>query len=267
MWSVMQPRPRQGRSPAAANGLAGAWRVIAWPFERVRRGLREIDYHSARRTVGRWSRLSDLWIVASIPAALVAVLLTGLLVNQVETRTLARGIMGQLRDGSIEATLTAPGQPIAGAGRFIAAIDLVQERRSASWPVLLWTETDPAMIVVFDGQAPRNIPIRSAAPEAEIVRRSLAKGDPRLLVAASGEHSRQINLGTGFAAVAVTWVVLLPLGLGVIQLARGTAALVARRRERRRRRLEAQLRCVECGYDLHGAEFSARCPECGATLT
>ncbi len=246
---------------------ASPWRWLLLPFERFRSLLREIDYHSARRTRSRWTHLSDLWILLSLPAAIAAVMLLAILVRQRDVRVLVTGTLEQEPGGALVANVVPPGRPVPTQGRFISAVEVVQERRLASWPVPLWSERDAARLRVLRGAQMVELDLRGDDDEAVLVRRAMAKHHPEILGEAADPGRGGLHLATFAAATAVTWVALMPLGLLAIQVLRAGASLASGSRERRRRRMRRSHRCPECGYDLHGSDFSARCPECGAVLS
>lgn len=245
--------------------MGAAIGAIAWPLRRVRARLREIDYHSARRTRSIWTRLSDGWLLAALPVAVVVVCVGALVLRTEARQTLATGVIEQLQGGRVVAQMVRPGASVGGSGRFLGVAELKIVHRRAGWPVPIWVEISEPTLMIDTGLGPRTMPLGAPQAEAIAVRDALGVEaiDRRIEIPASGSGLR---IGALIASIAVVWMALVPLGFAGIQGMRGLIALARRRRERRRRRLRAKGRCVECAYDLTGAEFSAACPECGARL-
>lgn len=164
------------------------------------------------------------------------------------------------------AAIVPPGAGVPGDERYIGTIDIVRERRTAGWPVPLWVEVTQATVTLDRGDGAHPLDLRAKSPDVDAIRAALARRGPEALTMVTAPTEEGIQLGAAAAAFGVTWMVLLPLGLGLIQVMRGVTALSMRSVERRRRRLRAMGRCHQCGYDLTGAEFSAACPECGTVL-
>lgn len=233
---------------------------------RIRRKLREIEYHSARRPTSRWSHLNDLWLMLSLPVAIGVVCVVGLITRAPSSSTLAIGIIWRGENGALGAAAARPGKPLAQPGRFVAGFDVREDRTTAGWPITFYERTETSVIVMSDSTGAKPLTLDGETPEEVVVRRALERFDESIVEALGAPPHGHLHTGSILGAVLTTWIALLPLGLAAILAMRFTSSYAARLRLTRRARREARNLCPSCGYSLVGIEFQAKCPECGEIL-
>lgn len=252
---VQVPDSLQGRHRSQSHGVIG----------RLRRKLREIDYHSARRQVDRWSRASDIWLIASFPLAICVAALLAWVVQVDERRVIALGALERGVGGTLTATFVAPNEQFVPRGKFLAGLEISGRRESGGWPLTLWVYEHPPVVLISDAATTRTIDFDQDA-EASIVSTGIRRLEAGLLRRITEPATTRTHYGALSGIIAVAWLALVPLGLLAIQVARlGSAWMVARSKRLEHARRKRGL-CPRCGYITKGLEWVAVCPECGETL-
>ena len=270
----------RGANPEVVNAVPGRPAQVLVPFVpprrraesagvigRIRRILRDIDYHSARRQRSRWSVASDLWLLASLPAAVgIAALLAGS-VHFDATTTLLVGSMTRGIDGRLSAVFTKPGESASAAGTFVGGVEVRQRVESRGWPLAMWVQEHQPEVLVSDGVTTKALSLSGFDDTVSAVRVGLRLKHPSVAQQCSAPSVRQVRYGALTTIIAITWIALIPLGLIVIQLMRFGAGVINATAESRKSMRRARGLCPHCGYETRGLEFAPACPECGQLLS
>jgi hypothetical protein len=240
---------------------------------RIRRKLRDIRYHSARRPRTRWTALREMVLVLSLPAA-VAMLFVGesLFSRSASLHSASGALFGQPDPAAFAAIIDQHDDRTERWRRrwwadFTVAIR--EERRG--WPIPSHTHRPPAQVDlnVLSEEGTRGfVVLPAAAPEREAIEQALARAGPRVLHDAFNRgYVERVRIWHGtILAVMTWWVVLTFTGTALV----GIAQLASVRRGSRRSGIKqtrvARGLCHACGYDLRGLEFHDRCPECGTLV-
>ncbi|MBX3354119.1 MAG: hypothetical protein KF724_00295 [Phycisphaeraceae bacterium] len=233
----------------------------------LRRLRHDINYHSARRSADRWSRASDAWLFVSLPVAVIIVLVMSVVIRLDETLNLAAGVVVRNSQGVIDATITGPSQSVPLVGTFVASVEVKQRREDTGWPVTLWQRVHPPEVLISTATGFEAMDPDSADPRARAVRAALNRSMPAVASELVSPVKDEWRFGAVIGTIAVIWLVLIPIGVVGILLARGVAALGAGVMESVRRTRRARGLCPRCGYRTRGLEFKEACPECGELLT
>ena len=244
-------------------------------LRRLRHKLRMIRYYSATRRVTVWTRALDLALIGSLPLALLAVWTSDIAVMRKTTPIDLTGLLVRADDGStIVATMISSGGPgRAASGQPIGNFHFQIEDDLHGWPLTTSVQRRPARLDLDILQEPKprqdvrlagDDPLRQAIAQA-----LLEQNQNQALMAMNdlGDAHNQSRVHRNWlatmAAAALWWIMLVMASSVSISILRFGALIARGKITARRAQLRAQGRCITCGYDLRGVEFSERCPECG----
>lgn len=240
-------------------------------LRRIRRKLREIEYHSARRERTVWSRAIVVAVLLALPLACAAVFAMD---RSVARDPAAATVWGHLyRDsaGTYRATIIPPefaafdwsDEPDAYAS---FSIQVISGRRG--WPFITsYSAPTPRLDMQRIGQIgidndvklELDDPMHAAIHEALITDGQHHNADIWL---DPGEGFRP-HVTTWFGAIVATWLAFSLLAIVAIRVLHFVVLIATGKRANKRNRLRRENKCLSCGYDLTGLEFNERCPECG----
>lgn len=232
----------------------------------IRRTLRDIDYHSARRERNVWSIAGDLWFIASLPLALGVVAILAWSVRSTTVTQVGRGTLTRLPNGQFSATFYQDGVASRLVGAFVAGLEVQQEHETRGWPIRVWEQHRRPEIVVNEGVHARVLSFDDADPLVPAVRAAFMAAQPMMAQQIDRPAPPRAFYAAIAGSAAVIWIALIPLGLLMIQLLRLSSGLTSAAARKRRDARRASGRCPRCGYETRGLEYSAACPECGELL-
>lgn len=240
--------------------------IVLLPFRAVRRWLRDIRYHSARQRKSRWTRIMDAALLASPLVALAAAVGTNYLPGRSNTRTLLTGRVATTSAGepvvwSVERTPDAA-LFLTPVGDFsVSQASIERGLPFAGMHIDAPPALDPFRPALRSQPTPP--PAAAAAIESFIGRELPSDVAARYR---AGESHSAMSLAGVAANFAVWWLVVLVATWLIVQSLRAMSSVGGAAGQLRTERRRRAGRCVQCGYDVRGSAWSARCPECGAVL-
>ncbi|UCD76750.1 MAG: hypothetical protein JSV91_07445 [Phycisphaerales bacterium] len=242
-------------------------------IRRFRRMLRLVHYYSADRSYTIWSQAVAIALLASLPTAMIAVIVLNATIRQIETGEHVTGRLSRDAAGGLNAQIVSDPMfsDYSGGGRMIGEFTMWVPIHRHGWPIVTSNRPQPAQLGLnlYD-QANTRIGVRLGEDSAiwQAIEEALVGGGHRAMLEAYHQPrppGEQLWLGwtVGTLMLWAMLAVLLPL---LILMTRVASLLVLERRARRVAALRAKGLCIRCGYDLRGLEFNDRCPECGVLL-
>lgn len=244
-------------------------------LRRVRRFLRSIEYHSARRQRTVWTRLTDAALFAGPFLALAVVLVLHGVLPRDASPPPAAGMIGRSPPGawaawSLDEWVDVERYMIVGEYSLRLRHEVrgwpLESGRRSSPPVLSSRRTFPEPGGDMLGEPAIQAAVNQAI--ARTIRPDLRPElDPTIFVAMTERRDVSTIHLLPFMGNFVLWwclfALLLPL---VVQMLRLGAWFVEGVRGTRQARLHSRGLCPSCGYDVRGILWSERCPECGSLL-
>lgn len=237
----------------------------------IRRKLRSIRYHSARRPETPWSRALDNALIWSFLLCLPLAWASGALFTRTST-LVWEGQIERLSNGKARVLMWDEAKPTDPWNQLnVQPFEVRIQRGDHGFPIVISFTEQPATIWVETGIGANPWKWLDPATDpssAELILAALDRTNPDVaerLRATSPRHSTSwLRL---LAAAPIWWLLLFAAAVVVIGLLRaaltlGRAIVIGRRKERVDRGI-----CPSCGYDLRASVFSERCPECGELLT
>ncbi len=239
-------------------------------WRRVRDGLRDIRYHSARVRRTRWHRLADAWLLWSLPVSVAACVTASILVQTSRMEVLDKGTVGMKDERTVAFLDSDRIHARWQENRVIGVFELRRAVEEGGWPFWSWRSVGPVE-TAFErlGYATglQVIPRGTGDDVVAAITAAASRGHPGLSAALAAGLESHRSVGGWAANLALWWVSLLVAGMASIQVMRFLAWRVDLIRTRRRRRRMSRHLCPRCEFDLHGSDWSERCPECGELLT
>lgn len=237
------------------------------PLRSLRRQLREIEYHSARRPSTRWSRMSDIaFFTAPVLAVAVTVWMHHAAIRSDADELTILRLGTSLHGEPIALIVTESGEP-GWPARPFGEIDLLVLGARTGFP--FFTRTEPgALRITFARPLPAAPPDPLADPGMRRAATSAIDlaGSMLLQTHWHGEARARTHWLAIAGNVGIWWFVLLLSMTLLIQFARFGTWLVNESRRLRHQQRRSRGKCPSCGYDTRANVWSERCPECGAVL-
>ncbi len=235
----------------------------------LRRRLALIRYYSASREETPWTRAGDAMLFITLVLALPAVLLCDASVIRPSVALEQKGTLDRASAGHMDARLAEPERNPPWTERTVGTFTLQLVEESRGWPLSTSIQTLPLRIEYDLLLEPKSRPDTGGIddePKRDAIEAALVREDRQRLLLAMERNTPERKsepllrwaLGAG-----LWWVFLYIAGMCLLGLARLGAAVWQRQVDSRARRFARLGRCIHCGYDLRGTEFSERCPECG----
>lgn len=238
-------------------------------FRRLRHKLRLIRYYSAARRRTGWDTAGDVAFFASFFLCLPLAVLANFLVERTST---AVDVTGRFVKDSgrlvapLSASDTARSSTFAGAS--LGNYHLTARRSARGWPLTTSVVLYPAKLdvdILSEAAARPNAILSSDDPHRIAIETTLVEEQQhQALEAFTANQPIVRQQWLAWVIAAGVWWIMLAIGSSLmLGVARVATLWVLGKLSWRRVQLRAEGKCVHCGYNLHGLEFNARCPECG----
>lgn len=242
-----------------------------------RHKLRMIRYYSATRKATAWTRAMDMALIVSLPLALLATWVCDVAVMR---KTVPIDLHGQLirADDSniVAAVMISDGPSRASIGRPIGNFQFQVEDDLHGWPLTTSVHRRPGRLdldILSEAKPRQDVRLSADDPLRQAIAQAILEQDEQQALIAlnnldgdSGSSQVRRYWVTTLADAAMWWIMLVLASSFSISMLRFGALIAKGRSSARRAQLRAQGRCIACGYDLRGVEFSERCPECGELI-
>ena len=247
------------------------------PFRRIRRKLRDIEYHSARSVRNPWRRAMGWNLGLSLLAGIACALDADRLIERSTELDCLRGRLFVGDGGRLDGYCFNPtGAAPSGWGQAKPYAEFVVTIGTSAWG---WPSASRERAVTaaieldrFDGVTP---PTESDFAAVRSVLGRTTRGpwtEHRAIVLAAYDAARvdtappTLRVGHLLFNALVYWPIVYAVFSAAIGLTWVIVSLDALRRKASRKALRSRGLCPKCRHRVDGNLWSARCPECGEPL-
>ena len=240
-------------------------------LRKLRRKLAEIQYYSATPRETAWSRAARYSLFLSLVLAIVCAVLCNHLIRRSQSVDQIVGVVLEQEHGIFSAVVgyTDYRSQLWDRGQPYAEFTMKASFNRMGWPVATTERREPAQLDInyfHEAGMQTAVQLPENSPMRRVIENALINHQEQEMLAWWQQGDALVHhlwWGWLFSTVML-WILLCVvsnIGLGVLRVG---WILSHRRGHKKRKVRKVTGKCAQCGYDLRGLDFHARCPECGS---